>query len=258
MRDGKCDKGLVSVHRVRAVFFDLHGVLVDASALGPQYGAAQARLLAAHYGGAVPDWIAANRRVVQRAPEIWADLDLRGPTGADAILEGWTRSLLANLREMGIEEDPARIRAWAPEVSCQVTRQCAAHYGETPGCLARLRARGLTLAVVSNAHSSHVRGVLEGSDLAQFFDYAWGPDLLGLGTKTTETYRRALAIIGAPATECLIVDDNADGVRAARELGALAILVDRPGARERPGKDEARRLAHRVVPDLTALLASIN
>lgn len=245
-------------HRhIHVAFFDLHGVLVDSSALGPQYGEAQARILAARYGGAVADWIAARQRVTRRWQENWVDLDLDGPGGADALLEGWSRNLLENLRAMGIDEDPAEVRRWAPEVSYQVTRQCSVHYGEVPGCLRRLRARGLTLAVISNAHSSHVRGVLEGSGLMQYFDQAWGPDLLGLGTKNTETYRRALEIVEVPAAECLVVDDNADGILAAREVGASAVLVDRPGARERPGKDEARRQAHLVVPDLTSLLARL-
>ncbi len=247
----------MTVRHIRVVFLDLHGVLVDSAALGPQYGEAQARLLAARYGGQVADWIAARRRVAGHWQENWADLDLAGPAGADALLEGWTRNLLDNLREMGIQEDPETVRRLAPELSYQVTRQCAVHYGEVPGCLRRLRGRGLILAVLSNAHSSHVRGVLEGSDLMQYVDYAWGPDSLDLGTKNVEAYRRALAIIGVPATACLVADDNAAGIRAARELGALTVLVDRPGARERPDKDQARRLAHLVVPDLTALLARL-
>jgi HAD superfamily hydrolase (TIGR01509 family) len=244
----------VTARCIRAVFFDLHGVLVDSSALGPQYGDAQSRILAARYGGEVADWLAARRRMAKRWQENWADLDLDGPDGADALLEGWTRNLLANLQEMGIDENPEKIRRWVPEVSYQVTRQCSVHYGEVPGCLRRLQARGLTLAVVSNAHSSHVRGVLEGSDLAQYFDHTWGPDLLDLGTKTSEMYRRALEVVDVPAAECMVVDDNADGILSAREVGALAVLVDRPGARERLGKDEARRRAHLVVPDLTSLL----
>jgi len=244
----------VTKRRVRAVFLDLHGVLVDSAALGPQYNEAQARILAARYGGEVTDWIAARRRVAGRWQENWADLDLAGPNGADALLEGWTRNLLAHLHAMGIAEDQTTVRRLAPEVSYQVTRQCSVHYGEVPGCLRRLRDRGLILAVLSNAHSSHVRGMLEGSDLMRYLDYAWGPDLLGLGTKNAEAYRRALAIMGLPAMDCLVVDDNADGIRAARELGALAVLVDRPGARERPDKDVARRQAHLVVPDLTSLL----
>lgn len=239
---------------LRAVFFDLHGVLVDGHALRPQYGEAQARVLAARYGGEVPDWIAARQRVTKRWQTNWADLDLHGPGGADALLEGWTRNLMATLHEMGIDEDPETLHRWAPEVSYQVTRQCTVHYGEVAGCLSHLQARGLALAVVSNAHSSHVRGVLEGCDLAGYFEHAWGPDLLGLGAKNAETYRRALEVMDVPAAECMVVDDNADGVLGAREAGALAVLVDRPGARERPGKDEARRQAHLAVPDLTSLL----
>ncbi|MBU0494666.1 MAG: HAD family hydrolase [Chloroflexi bacterium] len=244
----------MTARRIRVVFLDLHGVLVDGRALTPQYGAAQARILAARYGGEVADWIAARRQAMRGWQDEWADLDLHGPDGADALLEGWSRNLMANLRAMGVQEDPAVVRRWAPEVSYQVTRQCSVHYGEVPGCLRRLQARGLTLAVISNAHSSHVRGVLEGSDLAQYLDHAWGPDALGLGVKNAEAYRRALALLDIGGEECLVVDDNASGILAAREIGALAVLVDRPDTRERPGKDEARRRAHRVVPDLVSLL----
>jgi FMN phosphatase YigB (HAD superfamily) len=52
----------------------------------------------------------------------------------------------------------------------------------------------------------------------------------------------------------VVFDDNLDGVYGARRAGTHVALIERASRRDHRPLDDARRLAHAVLPDLASVL----
>ena len=94
--------------------------------------------------------------------------------------------------------------------------------------LAALRAGGTRLALLSNAgpdYGSYLRhGVL-----GEYFDAVYVSGELKLLKPDPEIYQYVLADLGIPAAEAVFVDNRADNVRAAQELGITGHVFTDPG-----------------------------
>jgi putative hydrolase of the HAD superfamily len=95
-----------------------------------------------------------------------------------------------------------------------------------PEALARLRASGLRLAVVSNANGT-VKALFTELGLASSFDVLVDSFVEGVEKPDPEIFRRALSRLGASASRALHVGDfyHLDVV-GARAAGVAAALVD--------------------------------
>jgi putative hydrolase of the HAD superfamily len=133
---------------------------------------------------------------------------------------------------------------------------CATHAG-THAALARLRAAGLRLGVVSNS-DGRVEAALEAAGLRDCFDVVLDSALFGTEKPDPAIFRAALAALGVAPEESLFVGDLYEvdilGARAAgieailllpdtasapagvRRIGSLAALADQllPGGDARP------------------------
>lgn len=129
-----------------------------------------------------------------------------------------------------------------------------APYPEVPAALAALRARGLTLVVVSNWDIS-LHEQLAATGLDALVDGAVSSAEAGAGKPHPSIYERALALTGAAAADAAMVGDSPDtDIAGAIALGLAAVLVDRFGAAgPAPG-------AHRIgsLAELPALLESLS
>ena len=93
--------------------------------------------------------------------------------------------------------------------------------------VAALRARGLRLAVVSNAEG-RVAADLEEAGLAQYFETIVDSHLVGVSKPDPRIFEIALARLGASPEESVYVGDlYGIDVRGARSAGLSAVLIDR-------------------------------
>jgi putative hydrolase of the HAD superfamily len=120
-------------------------------------------------------------------------------------------------------------------------------YPEVPGTLARLRADGARLAVVSNWDVS-LHDVLERTGLRRLVDAVVISAELGVAKPDPAIFRLALERLGADADGALHVGDSLEAdVAGARAAGLEAVLVVRNGAVAPDGVRTVSSLAE-IVP----------
>jgi len=97
---------------------------------------------------------------------------------------------------------------------------------DTPEVLAALRARGLQLAVVSNA-DGRIAGALAASGLDQYFTAVIDSHVVGVEKPDPRIFRFALDACGVDPAEALFVGDIYEiDIRGARNAGMDAVLID--------------------------------
>jgi putative hydrolase of the HAD superfamily len=93
--------------------------------------------------------------------------------------------------------------------------------------LARLRARGLALGVLSN-FDQRLHGILEGLELREFFEIIILPSDAGAAKPDPRIFAFALARLGiAPGAALYVGDDHENDVKGARSAGLYAVDVSR-------------------------------
>jgi putative hydrolase of the HAD superfamily len=119
-------------------------------------------------------------------------------------------------------------------------------YPEVPDVLARLRAAGARLAVVSNWDVS-LHDVLERTELRALVDAVVISAELGVAKPDPAIFRAALERLGAAADGAVHVGDSLEhDVAGARAAGLEAVLVARNGAAAPDGVRAVRSLAELV------------
>jgi putative hydrolase of the HAD superfamily len=119
-------------------------------------------------------------------------------------------------------------------------------YPEVPDVLARLRAGGARLAVVSNWDVS-LHDVLERTALRPLVDAVLISAELGVAKPDPAIFRAALDRLGAPPEGAVHVGDSLEhDVAGARAAGLEAVLVARNGAAAPDGVRTVRSLAELV------------
>ncbi|PXW29605.1 HAD family hydrolase [Paraburkholderia caballeronis] len=91
--------------------------------------------------------------------------------------------------------------------------------------LARLKSAGYKLAVASNSIRNTVEVMMERAALAPYLDLQLSNEDVKKAKPDPEIYQTAMARLGVSPDECLIVEDNENGIRAARASGAHVLVV---------------------------------
>jgi putative hydrolase of the HAD superfamily len=161
---------------------------------------------------------AADRAVIERLagvdPErFWASYSAHRHE-VDQGVEG-TRVYWATIAaETGADWDEARVyELWIADMRSWMSVNPA-----TVAVLAALRAGGTRLALLSNAapdFGSYLRHGL----LGEYFDAVYVSGELKLLKPDPEIYQHALADLGISAADAVFIDNRADNVRGAQELG---------------------------------------
>jgi HAD superfamily hydrolase (TIGR01509 family) len=193
---------------IRAVLFDMDGVLIDSEPT--HQGAAQAVLR--ERGLPVPD------------DADWERVFLGRPD-RDGFVDWFAQHrVVADIEELLAAKEAGVATRLAEEVA-----PC-----EDGQWLARaLHERGVPLALVSGARRSEIELVLRRFDLGGVFAVTVSADDVIVGKPDPEPYQRGAAALGVPAAECLVIEDAVPGLRSAQAAGAAAIVVDRLGEPER-------------------------
>lgn len=91
--------------------------------------------------------------------------------------------------------------------------------------LARLRDEGFKLAVASNSVRATVEVMMEKAALARYFDAMMSNQDVARPKPDPEIYLRSAERLGLEPAECLVVEDNENGIRAATAAGAEVLVV---------------------------------
>jgi beta-phosphoglucomutase-like phosphatase (HAD superfamily) len=91
--------------------------------------------------------------------------------------------------------------------------------------LSRLHARGLRLAVCSNSIRNTIAVMLERADLLHQLEFFLSNQDVQNPKPAPDIYLAAMKRLGLDADECLIVEDNPNGIKAAQDSGAHLLCV---------------------------------
>ena len=91
--------------------------------------------------------------------------------------------------------------------------------------LSRLKANGYSLAVASNSIRSTVDLMLSHAHVAKYFDVTLSNEDVNDPKPSPEIYITACHRLGIPPEQALVVEDNDNGIRAARAAGTRVMTV---------------------------------
>lgn len=125
-----------------------------------------------------------------------------------------------------------------------------------PDLQAFLASLPVPASILTNSPMEHARRVLRFLGIEEYFEHVFDIRYNEYrGKPSKELFRRVLSHIGRPAGEVLLVDDGVEHVRAFREMGGVAVLVD-----ERPppvGHDRPLPTIRKVI-ELRELLEALD
>ncbi|MBB3965073.1 HAD family hydrolase [Rhizobium metallidurans] len=110
--------------------------------------------------------------------------------------------------------------------------------------LARLREDGYRLAVASNSIKSTVSLMMSRAALDGYLEFQLSNEDVKHGKPSPEIYVKAITMLGLTPEECLIVEDNENGIKAAKGSGAHVMVVNDISDVNYPGITETIRKIH--------------
>lgn len=91
--------------------------------------------------------------------------------------------------------------------------------------LSQLKLDGYKLGVCSNSVRKSVDLMMEKAHLSQYLDLSFSNEDVSQGKPNPEMYLKAMQSLALTPEECLIVEDNENGIKAAREAGGHLLVV---------------------------------
>jgi HAD superfamily hydrolase (TIGR01509 family) len=211
---------------VRAVIFDLDGVLIDSE----------------------PVWERVRRGYVAETGGRWqpdSQQRLMGMSTAE-----WARYLSA---ELGVPHPPER-------VATDVVERMARSYDDglplLPGAVDAVRraADRYPLGLASSSPRRLIDTVLAEAGLTQFFAVTMSTEEVPRGKPCPDVYLAVAATLGVPPGDCVAVEDSSNGLRSAHAAGMRVVAV--PHSAYPPAPD-ALALADRIVTRLEGLFVDV-
>jgi HAD superfamily hydrolase (TIGR01509 family) len=207
---------------IKAVVFDLDGVLVDSE---PVWEQVRRGLVAERGGHWAPD---AQRRLMgMSTPE-------------------WARYLS---QDLGVALPPDQV---AIQVIDRMTARYTEHVPLMDGAVEavhRIAARW-PLAVASSAPAVLIQTVLQSAGLRSCFSVVMSTEQVVHGKPAPDIYLAVTAALGFPPPDCAAVEDSSNGLRSAAAAGLRVIAIPQP---QYPPDPDALARASLVLPSLTGL-----
>ncbi len=91
--------------------------------------------------------------------------------------------------------------------------------------LSNLKAKGYQLAVASNSVRSSVEMMMQKASLTGYLDVQMSNEDVKRGKPDPEIYTATMKKLGLAPQECMVVEDNDNGIRAARAANAHVMIV---------------------------------
>ena len=92
--------------------------------------------------------------------------------------------------------------------------------------LSKLKNAGYKMAVCSNSIRNTVEVMMDKAALSEYFEFLISNQDVTNGKPDPEMYIKAIEKMGLKPTECMIVEDNENGIKAAKASGAWVMEVD--------------------------------
>jgi beta-phosphoglucomutase len=185
---------------IRAVVFDMDGVLIDAKEW--HYEALNRALALVGY------------TITREEHETTFDgLPTKKKLDMLALRHGLPRRLHPFLNEMK--------QQYTMDMVYQLCKPTFHH----EYALSRLKRAGYKLAVASNSIRNTVAVMMEKAHLAPYLDLQLSNEDVSLPKPHPEIYTKAIRSFGLTPAEVLIVEDNENGIRAATASGANVLVV---------------------------------
>jgi beta-phosphoglucomutase len=187
--------------KIKAVIFDMDGVLIDAK-----------------------DW---HYDALNKALSIFGMNISRHDhlTTFDGLSTGQKLKMLSNTQTL-----PESLHAFINEMKQQYTmdityQQCKPVFHHQYA-LSKLNEEGYKLAVASNSIRNTVKVMMNKSCLDNYLEFSLSNQDVKNGKPDPEIYNLAINKLGLKPEECVIVEDNENGLKAARASGAHVLKVD--------------------------------
>ncbi len=92
--------------------------------------------------------------------------------------------------------------------------------------LSKLKNQGYKLAVASNSVRNSVKTMLTKAALMEYVEFFISNQDVKKGKPDPEMYIKSIKKLNLESKECMIIEDNENGIRAARASGAFVMEVD--------------------------------
>ena len=92
--------------------------------------------------------------------------------------------------------------------------------------LSELRKQGYRLAVASNSIRDSIEIMLSRANLLDKLEFFLSNQDVVQGKPSPEIYQKAISMLGLLPEQCLVIEDNENGLRAAKESGARVMKVE--------------------------------
>lgn len=92
--------------------------------------------------------------------------------------------------------------------------------------LSKLKSEGYKLAVASNSVKNTVVTMMDKAALAKYLDFQISNEDVKKGKPDPEMYIKTINLLGLKPDECVVVEDNENGIRAAKGAGAHVLAVN--------------------------------
>jgi HAD superfamily hydrolase (TIGR01509 family) len=196
----------VTESKARAVLWDLDGTLVDSEAL---------------------HWLSWRDTLRAEGIELSYEQFLASfGQRNDRILPTW----------LGADADASRMRRISDDKEAEYRRLAEVHgLAPLPGArewLSALKAAGWKQSIASSAPRANVGMMLHVSGLEGCFDAIVSADDVTIGKPDPQVFLKAAERLLVPPSRCIVVEDAAAGVEAARRAGMRSIGVTNAGRLE--------------------------
>jgi HAD superfamily hydrolase (TIGR01509 family) len=212
--------------KVRAVVFDLDGVLVDSEQV----------------------WDDARRELVAELGGTWTDDATRAMMGMSSL--EWSRYMHD---ELGVGLEPSAISAAVVQKLEELYRR---DLPLLPGAREAVRALAerWPLGLASSSNREIIDLVLELADLTDAFAATVSSEEVARGKPAPDVYLEAARRLGVAPGDCAAVEDSTNGLRSAAAAGMRVIAFPNQAF---PPAEDALRLATSVIASLDELRPSL-
>lgn len=211
---------------LRAVIFDMDGVIIDSEPLHVEVVLAILEALDIHLS---PDAI--MKYVGRSNSAMWAEL-----AGEHCIDTGVSRLMdmqhAMNIRALNRHDD-----IMLPGI---------------PGLLSAIRMESLAAAIASSSPRDYIEAVVDKLRLGPWFDAVVSGEEVRRGKPAPDVFLKAAGELGVAAADCAVIEDSAHGVAAALSAGMKVVGFRNPNS----GNQDLSR-AHGVVDSIEEITVDL-
>jgi len=208
------------MQRLRAVVFDMDGVLIDSEPIIRRAAQRAGELL----GHTLSDSLYAD---LLGLPGAQVEAALMAAFGADFPLAEYRRCFERLYRE-DVASNGIRSKPGVPEL------------------LESLRANDVPVAVATSTRSGHAQAALESAGLLGYLPICITGDQVSAGKPEPEIFLRAATSLNIHAVECIAIEDSEVGARAAVSAGMWTLMV--PDLKQPSA--ELARMVREILPSM--------